>query len=114
MVLGIQPRWAETGYGYIEFPKSVAPGALEPCAVRSFREKPDEKTAKKFVNAGNFFWNAGMFFWKTSTVLESDETVPTEDGHAAGQFATVSEPQIREANWPKSIRFATTSLSIMR
>src|SRR4051812_30656394 len=70
VVLGIQPRWAETGYGYIEFPKAVASGAIEPSAIRSFREKPDEKTAKKFVNAGNFFWNAGMFFWKTSTVLD--------------------------------------------
>ncbi|MFL6450340.1 MAG: mannose-1-phosphate guanylyltransferase [Bryobacteraceae bacterium] len=70
VVLGIQPRWAETGYGYIEFPRGVMPGATEPSLVSSFREKPDEKTAKKFVNAGNFFWNAGMFFWKTSTVLE--------------------------------------------
>ena len=70
VVLGIQPRWAETGYGYIEFPKGVAPGGMEPSAVSSFREKPDEKTAKKFVSAGNFFWNAGMFFWKTSTVLD--------------------------------------------
>ena len=26
VVLGIQPRWAETGYGYIEFPKNVLPG----------------------------------------------------------------------------------------
>src|SRR3954470_12055197 len=70
VVLGIQPRWAETGYGYIEFPRGVTPGAVEPSRVSSFREKPDERTANKFVKAGNFFWNAGMFFWKTSTVLE--------------------------------------------
>ncbi len=70
VVLGIQPRWAETGYGYIEFPKGITPGATEPSPVSSFREKPDAKTAAKFVKAGNFFWNAGMFFWKTSTVLD--------------------------------------------
>ena len=70
VVLGIQPRWAETGYGYIEFPQNVAPGSFETAAVSSFREKPDEKTANQFVKAGHFFWNAGMFFWKTSTVLE--------------------------------------------
>src|SRR5579872_777482 len=28
-VLGIQPRWAETGYGYIEFPEGVESGSLE-------------------------------------------------------------------------------------
>ena len=26
-VLGIQPRWPETGYGYIEFPKGIAAGS---------------------------------------------------------------------------------------
>jgi mannose-1-phosphate guanylyltransferase len=70
-VLGIQPRWAETGYGYIEFPQEVQPGSLNPLPVRSFREKPDAKTAAKFVKAGNFYWNAGMFFWKTTTLLDA-------------------------------------------
>src|SRR5215469_15865274 len=42
VVLGIQPRWPETGFGYIEFPKSVKPGSRDPEPVTSFREKPDE------------------------------------------------------------------------
>jgi mannose-1-phosphate guanylyltransferase len=70
VVLGIQPRWAETGYGYIEFPKNVKPGATTAIPVTSFREKPDERTAKRFVERGNFFWNAGMFFWRAGTVLD--------------------------------------------
>lgn len=71
VVLGIQPRWPETGYGYIEFGKGVEPGSTEPQKVASFREKPDEKTAKKYVASGRFFWNAGMFFWRTETVLDA-------------------------------------------
>ncbi len=70
-VLGIEPRWAETGYGYIEFPKGVEPGSLSPYPVRRFCEKPDLKTATKFVKARDFYWNAGMFFWKTSTLLDA-------------------------------------------
>ena len=70
-VFGIEPRWAETGYGYIEFGKGVEAGSGDVEKVLSFREKPDAKTAKKFVAAGRFFWNAGMFFWKASTVLDS-------------------------------------------
>jgi len=70
VVLGIQPRWAETGYGYIEFPKNVLPGGSTAITVKSFREKPDPRTAKQFVERGHFFWNAGMFFWKASAVLE--------------------------------------------
>ena len=69
-VLGIQPRWPETGYGYVEFPKGTLPGS-QPVAVRSFREKPDLATAKRFVKAGHFYWNAGMFFWRTDALLDN-------------------------------------------
>ena len=66
-VLGIQPRWPETGYGYIEFPQGVKPGALEPVPVRRFREKPDAARPPSSSKAGHFYWNAGMFFWRTPT-----------------------------------------------
>jgi mannose-1-phosphate guanylyltransferase len=71
VVLGIQPRWPETGYGYIEFPKGVQPGGSESLPVKRFREKPDAKTAARFLKAGNFYWNAGMFFWRTSVLLDA-------------------------------------------
>ncbi|HMD48441.1 MAG TPA: mannose-1-phosphate guanylyltransferase [Bryobacteraceae bacterium] len=71
VVLGIQPRWPETGYGYIEFPKNVRAGATETIAVRRFQEKPDLKTATRYLKAGNFYWNAGMFFWKASVLLDA-------------------------------------------
>lgn len=70
-VLGIEPRWPETGYGYIEFPPGIRAGSLEPARVASFREKPNEATARRFVRAGNFYWNAGMFFWKASVLLDA-------------------------------------------
>jgi len=71
VVLGIEPRWPETGYGYIEFPKGTKPGARAAVRVLSFREKPDAATAEQFVAAKNFYWNAGMFFWKTSVLLDA-------------------------------------------
>jgi len=69
VVLGIQPRWPETGYGYIEFPKGVKAGSLEAVAVRQFKEKPLLPAARRYFKAGNFYWNAGMFFWKASVLL---------------------------------------------
>jgi mannose-1-phosphate guanylyltransferase len=71
VVLGIEPRWPETGYGYIEFPKGVKPGGSDSLPVRRFREKPDAATAARFLRAGHFYWNAGMFFWKTSVILDA-------------------------------------------
>jgi len=70
MVVGIQPRWPETGYGYVEFPRGTRAGGLRPVAVRRFREKPALPQARKFVAAGNFYWNSGMFFWKAEVLLD--------------------------------------------
>ncbi len=71
-VIGIKPRWAETGYGYIEFPKGTESGeAPKAVPVLRFREKPDAALARRFVKAGHFYWNAGMFFWKASVVMEA-------------------------------------------
>lgn len=70
-VLGIAPRWAETGYGYVEFPRGTLRGSLTPVKVVKFREKPDARTAARYVAAGRFYWNAGMFFWRADVVLEA-------------------------------------------
>jgi mannose-1-phosphate guanylyltransferase len=69
-VLGIHPRWPETGYGYIEFPEDIRMGQLDPVPVRKFHEKPDGETAARYVQAGHFYWNAGMFFWRAGTILQ--------------------------------------------
>jgi mannose-1-phosphate guanylyltransferase len=71
VVLGVQPRWAETGYGYIEFPPGTKAGSMETANILNFREKPDAATAESFLAAGNFCWNAGMFFWRTSVLLDA-------------------------------------------
>ena len=61
VTFGIRPGYAETGYGYIES------SGLE---VKSFKEKPDAKTAEGYVKAGNYFWNSGMFCMKAGVFLE--------------------------------------------
>ncbi len=71
VVLGIQPRWPETGYGYIEFSGGVRPGATQVWPVLQFREKPDLETARQFVGVGRFCWNAGMFFWRADVYLDA-------------------------------------------
>ena len=69
VVVGIQPRWPETGYGYIEFPRGTKPGA-ETLPVRRFHEKPELANAKRYLAAGNFYWNSGMFFWRADVLLD--------------------------------------------
>jgi mannose-1-phosphate guanylyltransferase len=70
MVVGIEPRWPETGYGYVEFPRGTAAGAKTPVAVRRFHEKPELPKAKRYVAAGHYYWNSGMFFWRAGVLLD--------------------------------------------
>jgi mannose-1-phosphate guanylyltransferase len=66
--IGLRPERPETGYGYIELGKPLGD---EGCfGVKSFREKPDPKTAEEFVASGTFLWNGGIFAWKVSIILE--------------------------------------------
>ena len=70
IVVGIQPRWPETGYGYVEFPDGTMGGSDGIAPVQRFHEKPELAKAEMYVAAGNFFWNSGMFFWRTDVLLE--------------------------------------------
>ena len=61
VTFGITPTFAETGFGYIE---------AQGNNVEAFHEKPDVKTAQKYVEAGNFYWNSGMFCFKAGVFLD--------------------------------------------
>jgi mannose-1-phosphate guanylyltransferase len=68
MTLGVTPRWAETGYGYLE----LEPGAGREGgrAVRRFVEKPSPEDAARFAASGDYLWNAGIFVFRGATFLE--------------------------------------------
>ncbi len=66
VVFGVQPTRAETGYGYIEAGEPLKEGFV----VRSFHEKPDEATARSYVEAGGFYWNSGMFAFTPAAFLD--------------------------------------------
>ena len=69
---GIKPSFPNTGFGYIEYQKSSDPAEKDSLErVVQFREKPDYKTAKKYLDQGNFLWNAGIFMWSVSTVISA-------------------------------------------
>ncbi len=67
VVFGIRPAHPETGYGYIE----VANGADAVCAVKRFVEKPDEDTAKTYMEAGTFYWNTGIFLFRAGAMRDA-------------------------------------------
>lgn len=59
-LIGIEPTFPSTGFGYIERGDSidVDRGVYH---VKSFKEKPDHDTAQRYLESGNYLWNCGYF-----------------------------------------------------
>ncbi|MFQ5926772.1 MAG: mannose-1-phosphate guanylyltransferase [Terriglobia bacterium] len=65
VVLGIPPTHPHTGYGYIECgPRARRSRGQDVFTVRRFTEKPDARTAARYLRSRQFYWNSGMFFWR--------------------------------------------------
>jgi len=60
VTFGIEPHYAETGYGYIEYDGEQ---------VVSFKEKPDASTAEAYLKSGRYLWNSGMFCFTAGDFL---------------------------------------------
>ena len=66
VTFGVKPSYPETGYGYIKTKEKIGSGFL----VDKFVEKPDLKTAEKYLAGGSYYWNSGIFMGKISVFLE--------------------------------------------
>lgn len=75
VTFGIEPDYPETGYGYINILKMPI---LDGFKVKEFVEKPDAKTAQKYIDAKTYFWNSGIFMFKASVMLEEIKNLAPE------------------------------------
>ena len=66
VTVGLKPRFPSTGLGYIHAPGRVTAGALR---VRSFVEKPDLATARRFMKSGGYYWNLAWFSWRLDVFI---------------------------------------------
>ncbi len=75
ITIGIQPTYPSTGYGYIQFVDDESELASKSVyKVKTFAEKPNLETAKRFIESGDFLWNSGMFIWRADVILEEIKT----------------------------------------
>lgn len=113
VLFGIQPSYPATGYGYIERGQSIATVDRAPVdrapadratgsdawRVKTFREKPDEQTARQFVESGRFYWNSGIFVWRAARILELLEEFQPEMHAGLARLAARAET----AGWPAAV-----------
>lgn len=76
VLVGIEPDYPATGFGYIEKGEALDEDELV-YTVKSFKEKPEYQTAKQYVKSGNFVWNGGYFVGSVNVFLQAfDESAP--------------------------------------
>ncbi|HEX9944210.1 MAG TPA: sugar phosphate nucleotidyltransferase [Thermoanaerobaculia bacterium] len=93
MALGVVPRWAETGYGYLELePGEEADGVRR---VRRFVEKPSAENAARFVASGNYLWNAGIFVFRGTALLAALERLQPQLARGLEEIAAAPD-RLRE------------------
>jgi mannose-1-phosphate guanylyltransferase/mannose-6-phosphate isomerase len=111
VTFGVRPTRPATEYGYIRAGQPIGP---EIFAIESFVEKPDAKTAERYVKEG-YLWNSGNFLFRASVLLdeyksfEADSVTAVVDAVAkAGTdlgFITLDPESFARAN-AKSIDYA--------
>jgi mannose-1-phosphate guanylyltransferase/mannose-6-phosphate isomerase len=67
-LLGIEPRYPATTFGYIK--KGERRGRGDVYEVARFKEKPDAKTAEAYLESGGYLWNAGYFIGSPKIFLD--------------------------------------------
>lgn len=71
VLLGIEPTYPETGYGYIQMGKIFSKeGGLKVFVGKKFIEKPPLKKAQTYIQSWEYVWNPAMFVWRVDHLLE--------------------------------------------
>ncbi|MBT7253565.1 MAG: mannose-1-phosphate guanylyltransferase [Planctomycetaceae bacterium] len=77
VTFGIKPSYAAESFGYIRQGNSVSAfehqGDDTAFEVHEFCEKPDQITAQRYLDHGDYYWNSGIFVWRTTTILKAIE-----------------------------------------
>jgi mannose-1-phosphate guanylyltransferase len=71
VTFGIKPTYPAEIFGYIHRGKPIREGEAPAFVVNSFKEKPFAETAKRYLEAGDYYWNSGIFVWRAATILDA-------------------------------------------
>lgn len=97
VTFGIKPDYPETGFGYINTGEKIFDGYN----VKEFVEKPDVQTAKKYLQAGTYFWNSGIFMFKASVLLEETIKHAPDIAKISKEFDFTKSDEIPFINFDK-------------
>ena len=117
VTLGITPTAPSTAYGYIQQGEPLNGEYKYPTyKVKSFKEKPDEESARQLLRTGDHSWNSGMFVWRADVILnEIEKQMPALNGalkKIASAWGTDQQDAILNENW-RDLKIETVDYGIM-
>lgn len=109
--IGITPTEPAIGFGYIHCAERIviedAPNAV---AVSSFVEKPDQLTAERYLESGDYLWNGGMFISRADVLLaqigESNPELLAGITELAAAWDTPRRGAVVDRIWPGLAKIA--------
>ena len=110
VTFGIHPTHAETGFGYIRQGEALTENGGY--RVAEFVEKPDEATAIKYLESGEYHWNSGMFCFQASTFLESLERLAPDVYEAVNRVWEATDKSQTPIEFPADLFSECPSISI--
>lgn len=72
VILGIEPTYPATGYGYVKRGEAVPGRGVY--TVAHFAEKPDLTTAQAYLEDGQYYWNSGMLIARLESIVQEYRT----------------------------------------
>lgn len=110
VTFGIHPTHAETGYGYIRQGEALTTNGSH--RIAEFVEKPDEATAIKYLESGEYNWNSGMFCFQASTFLEALQNYAPDVFAAAEKVWHATDQSKSPIDLPSELFSECPSISI--
>ena len=117
VTLGIRPTFPATGFGYIHLGEAQTMiGGLPVYRSAGFVEKPDARTAERFLESGRYVWNSGMFVWRADRLM-AEFAGQQPASHAAllriaAALDTPAAAEVLAAEWP-NVRKISIDYGIM-
>ncbi len=96
VIIGHTPTSPETGFGYMQMGEKIA-GYEDVYKIDSFKEKPDEEAAQRYVLDGSYFWNIGYMCVTPSFLLKELQAYAPDLSQAVSKYAATYKEQGKEA-----------------
>ncbi len=106
VLMGIEPTSPSKDFGYI------VPSSTEPISsVLEFIEKPDEETARQYIEEKNALWNAGVFACRLDYLLKRAKRV---FGSCSYSYLIQHYPELKKISFDYAVVEKEPSIAVMR